>query len=412
MMHDDTRTMEKILIFGAGNIGRSFIGQIFGRNGYGVVFVDVDRTLVNMLSREGRYDVVHRFPDGREERLTVPGVSAVEGTDRQAVQKTLEQVRLVATSVGAAVLPRLIPVLTADALRRGRTGEMPFDLILAENTHTGGHLVRTTFADAFQSAGISDRFLPGVVECSVGKMVPIIPADLRRREPTTVWAEGFNTLVVDADGWTGPLPSVPQLRPVRPIAAWVDRKLYIHNLGHAACAYLGYRARPEATFIWQVLEDTAIAAEVKSAMTATAEALRREYPGVFTSEDLEGHIGDLLYRFSSKSLGDTVFRVGRDLRRKLAPQDRVVGALRLLQKHGMDPEPIQQIYRGALHFRAVDEGGNPFPPDRELLASLAVARDPARMVAELSGFRWPEERQLVESIIQDAGLQHDSLYPQ
>ncbi len=408
MTHDTMKPPEEgILIFGAGNIGRSFIGQIFGRSGYPVTFVDVDRPLVDSLNRNGTYQVIHYFPDGREERLTVPHVSAVDGSDEPAVRAVLERVRLVATSVGAAVLPRLLPLLTDEAIRRARRGGTPFDLILAENVHGGGHLVRTAFAEALHGAGFSETyggtiptgFLPGVVECSVGKMVPIIPAELRLNDPTTVWAEGFNTLLVDADGWSSPLPPVPQVRPVRPVAAWVDRKLYIHNLGHAACAYLGYRAHPEATFIRQVLEDHTIAAAAREAMTATAAALRREYPGVFSAEDLEGHIDDLLYRFSSKSLGDTVFRVGRDLNRKLGPQDRVVGALQLLQKHGLDPEPVKAVYRGALHFHAADEGGNPFPADRELLERLAASDEPERILAEVSGFLLPEERDLVKSLL-------------
>ena len=31
-----------IVIFGAGKIGRSFIGQLFSKAGYGLVFVDMD----------------------------------------------------------------------------------------------------------------------------------------------------------------------------------------------------------------------------------------------------------------------------------------------------------------------------------------------------------------------------------
>jgi len=403
----------RILVFGAGNIGRSFVGQVFGRNGYGVVFADVDRPLVEALRRDGRYDVVHRYPDGTEERLTITGVTAVDsstdssddtGSESAALHRHLAEVDLVATSVGAAVLPRLLPQLTEEALRRAQTGEGPFDLILAENIHGAGDMVRAAFTAGFTQAERAERYdgttpegaLPGVIECSVGKMVPIISAAQRQNEPTTVWAEGFNTLLVDADGWSGDIPDIPQLRPVRPIGAWVDRKLYIHNLGHAACAYLGHRG---FTYIWEAIGDKAIHTAVRRVMDAAAEGLRREYPGVFAPADLDDHIDDLLYRFSSRSLGDTVFRVGRDLKRKLGPEDRVVGALRLLQKHGLDTTPVEEVYRAALHFRAVDESGRPFPSDREFLDTLEAADDPATFIAETSGFRLPEERSLVERLL-------------
>ena len=34
--------MKQAIIFGAGNIGRGFIGQLYSESGYHVTFVDVD----------------------------------------------------------------------------------------------------------------------------------------------------------------------------------------------------------------------------------------------------------------------------------------------------------------------------------------------------------------------------------
>ena len=38
---------KKMVQFGAGNIGRSFIGQLFSRSGYEVVFVDIKKEHIN-----------------------------------------------------------------------------------------------------------------------------------------------------------------------------------------------------------------------------------------------------------------------------------------------------------------------------------------------------------------------------
>lgn len=396
-----------ILIFGAGNIGRSFVGQIFGRAGYSPVFADVDQELVHALNRDGRYAVVHRHPDGHEERLEVPHVSAVRADDADAVAPVLRRVRLVATSVGAAVLPKILPTLAEEAVRRQRNGTAPFDLILAENIHGGGDMARQAIL-----AAVSERAgevyyqgsrphggLPGVVECSVGKMVPIVPEELRRREPTTVYAEAFNTLMVDAQGWSGPLPEVPEIRPVQPIQAWVDRKLYIHNLGHAATAYLGHLYRPELSYIQEVIKDSSVHQEVRTAMEATGAGLHRAYPGVFREEDIAGHIDDLLYRFGSPTLGDTIFRVGRDIRRKLSAGDRVAGALHLLRGQELPTAPIERVYRAALHFRARDAAGNLFPKDARFHEELASHSDPATLLAELSGFDPRADAALLERLL-------------
>jgi mannitol-1-phosphate 5-dehydrogenase len=396
-----------ILIFGAGNIGRSFVGQIFGRAGYPPVFADIDHELVAALNRDGSYVVVHRSPDGSESRLTVPAVSAVHVDDPDEVNAVLRRVSLVATSVGAAVLPRILPLLTSEAVRRREAGEKPFDLILAENIHGGGEMVRQAMvkalpagsADDYYEGGIPHGSVPGVIECSVGKMVPIVPEELRRREPTTVYAESFNTLLVDARGWTGMPPAVPEIRPVQPIGAWVDRKLYIHNLGHAATAYLGYLYRPGITLIREAVEDPSVRDAVCAVMTAAGEGLRREYPGVFEDTDIDEHIADLLHRFGSPTLGDTIFRVGRDLRRKLAAGDRITGALRLLQRHHLDTAPIEEVYRGALRFRAVDEAGKMFPDDERLLSELETTSTPEKIIAAVSGFDLDADAELIARLV-------------
>lgn len=63
--------MEKksILIFGAGKIGRSFIGQLFGTSGYEVVFSDIDKELINLLNKEKSYTVIIKGNKG--EKLSI-----------------------------------------------------------------------------------------------------------------------------------------------------------------------------------------------------------------------------------------------------------------------------------------------------------------------------------------------------
>ena len=62
-------------------------------------------------------------------------------------------------------------------------------------------------------------------------------------------------------------------------------------------------------------------------MEESAAALVREYPRAYGEKDLADHIDDLIGRFKNRALGDTVHRVGRDLKRKLGRDDRIVGRL-------------------------------------------------------------------------------------
>jgi mannitol-1-phosphate 5-dehydrogenase len=211
----------------------------------------------------------------------------------------------------------------------------------------------------------------GLVETSIGKMVPIMPGEVREEDPLLCWAETYNTLIVDGDAFRLPVPEVQDLYPVSPIAPWVDRKLYIHNMGHAAAAYLGFLNNPKADYIWEVLESTAVIDQVRTAMSCSAEALASAYPASFSRRELSAHVDDLLARFRNRALGDTVYRVGRDLPRKLSREDRIVGAIETALRQGIDPTPIVDVFHAAPHFAKPGPDGTLFPSDAEFARQFA-----------------------------------------
>lgn len=47
-----------IVIFGAGKIGRSFVGQLFSCSGYKVVFIDIDQRVISELNLRKQYEVI------------------------------------------------------------------------------------------------------------------------------------------------------------------------------------------------------------------------------------------------------------------------------------------------------------------------------------------------------------------
>lgn len=377
---------QRLVHFGAGNIGRSFIGALFARAGYEVVFVDVDDTLVKALNARGSYTVVIKHPDGRDEACEVTGVRAVDGRDTDAVVDALTTARFASTAVGKGALRNIVPTLAA-ALRRRHDVEPdhPLDLILAENARDAASIVYDGLAATLGEPAWLEGAI-GLVETSIGKMVPIMPAEVVRKDPLLVFAEPYNTLIVDRHGFRTPLPQVAELHPVDNIQAYVDRKLFIHNLGHATVAYRSFARDRSVQTIWEAMTDAEIATAARTAMEQAAAALHRTYRDDLPAADLAAHIDDLLERFTNRSLGDTVFRVGRDLRRKLARDDRLVGAMLLCASHGLPFGAIAHSYVAALSFSATDDRGAPFEPDAELLQELTRAEDRImRALTSLSG---------------------------
>lgn len=362
----------KFVQFGAGNIGRSFIGRLFCAAGYETVFVDVDPGLVARLNASAAYRVVVKARGSPDLVLEVGPVRAVDGRDAQAVRREIREADYAATSVGMAGLASVIGAMAPGLLDRQAAGKPPLDIILAENIRSGAGFFRAELARRL-GPGIDTDSLVGLVETSIGKMVPIMPKAALEEDPLQLFAEPYDSLIVDARAWRGRPPLLPGLRLVDNIGAWVDRKLFVHNMGHAATAYLGWRADPGITYIWEALEIPGVAETVRAAMMEGARALHAAYPADLALPELEDHVDDLLSRFRNRALGDTVHRVGRDLGRKLARDDRLIGACLLAARQGLAFGHIASATRAALSFKAPNEAGEVFRPDQDFHARWAGA---------------------------------------
>jgi mannitol-1-phosphate 5-dehydrogenase len=60
--------MKKVIQFGAGNIGRGFIGLVLEQAGYHVVFADVNQEVIDKINSNKSYTV--HVMDGTEQKST------------------------------------------------------------------------------------------------------------------------------------------------------------------------------------------------------------------------------------------------------------------------------------------------------------------------------------------------------
>lgn len=360
---------KKIVIFGAGKIGRSFIGQLFGCSGYKVVFIDVDPVLISLLNQRRSYTVV--IKGDIEEEIIVPVVEAISALDKEKSSDAVSTAGLIAVSVGKNALEKLIPVIAEGLNKRSVDAPgVPLDIIIAENMLSAADFVRQQLAINLPPS-YNIESMVGLIETSIGKMVPIMPLAELEKNPLVVFAEPYNTLILDGKGFKLPIPEIKGVAPKSNIKAWVDRKAFIHNLGHATAAYFGYSKHPDAVYMYEVLDDPEVLQFTRTVMLQSADILKTAYADDFTDADLEDHIDDLIFRFRNKALQDTVFRVGQDLTRKLSSDDRFMGAMHLAIRYNKPYNLILLAMSYGLYFRAKDETGNYFPSDIHFLNSLA-----------------------------------------
>jgi mannitol-1-phosphate 5-dehydrogenase len=347
---------KKMVLFGAGKIGRSFIGQVFSSSGYEVVFIDINRELIDRLNRAKQYKVLVKSEKGVQV-INIENVRGVSLTETSMILEELAGASIAALSVGQQGLPAVIPLLAkALILRWEKYGKLPLDIIIAENMRNADDYIRQELLKILPADFPAGELL-GLVETSIGKMVPLMTIKDYEEDPLQVFAEPYNTLIVSKKGFKNPIPPIRDLSPKENIKAWVDCKLFIHNLGHATAAYLGHKADPSAIYIYEVLENYKVHTETLETMLQSAAILEHLYPGEFASGFLIDHINDLLSRFMNKALGDTIFRVGCDLYRKLGPDDRLAGPIHAALKSGLPYNLILNSIEAAIYFRAKDENG-------------------------------------------------------
>jgi mannitol-1-phosphate 5-dehydrogenase len=340
--------------FGAGNIGRGFLGQLFHESGLEVVFVDVVDAVVDALNARHSYPI-HIVGPGAE-IVPIDNVRALHGKDRARVATEIAQAEIVCTAVGANALPFVAPALAAGLLARHKGSSSPVNVLLCENLHGASAVLRQAVAEHLPEKNRDDVLAKtGFVQAVVSRMVPIQTDEDRAADLLAVRVEAYKRLPVDGSAIVGSLPEIVGVEPVPNFEAYVERKLYVHNCAHAVLGYLGYAAGD--VFGYEALRDPDIYRKLLAVLDETGRALIAKHG--FAPEEMHTHIEDLLFRFQNEQLGDTCIRLARDPIRKLAPEDRLVGAARLCERHNIFPEALAEVIATALRYDGPEDPSVP-----------------------------------------------------
>ena len=320
-------------MYGAGNIGRGFIGALLSKSGYQVTFIDVAKPVVEALRQRGSYPVRILSDAGFSDEI-IEHVDAIDGNDAVAVSEAIATADIMATAVGANILKFIVPNIAAGLKLRFAQTQAPLNIIICENLMDANKVVEGMLKERLteDEQQIFDARV-GLVEASIGRMVPVQTPEMQDGDLLRVCVERYGYLPVDRDAFRGEIPQITSMVPFSPFDFYIRRKLYIHNLGHATTAYLGLYTDQE--FIFESIDNADTYAIVLNAMLESAEALAKKYS--VSLPDVMRHIQDLLFRFTNRALKDTCARVGADIKRKLAPQDRLIGSATLCMEQGITP---------------------------------------------------------------------------
>ncbi|MFK3678596.1 mannitol-1-phosphate 5-dehydrogenase [Microbacterium sp. NPDC090218] len=359
----------KAVHFGAGNIGRGFVGLLLRQGGYEVVFSDVADALVDAINAVDSYTVHEAGPGGTDHVVT--GFRAVNSrTDPGAVAEEVASADVVTTAVGPTVLRFVAPSIVAGLALRSPDAA-PLQVMACENAIGATDLLRREIATA--AGADADTLLARAVfaNTAVDRIVPAQPAD----GGVDVTVEPYFEWAIEAGPFGDALPNIPGAHFVDDLAPYIERKLFTVNTGHAATAYFGARAGIER--ISDALADPAIAASVSAALEETSAVLVAEHG--LDPADLAAYRAKILDRFRNPALVDTVQRVGRQPLRKISRHERFVGPAAMAAERDLPTDALVAAVSAALEF------DDPADEQSVQMQELLRADDAASFTARTTG---------------------------
>lgn len=342
---------KEALQFGAGNIGRGFVGVMLSRAGYSIVFVDVVEPLLDQLNGTGQYSVIEVDATG-EQPVTISRFQAMNAKDEANVIAKIGEVDLLTTAVGPNILSVIAPVIARGLQYRAkRRPDTPLNIIACENLIDNSWVLR----DHVMSHIPSDyrHYMAnqvGFPRCVVDKVVNT-PANPDRGDPLTVVAERQGQLIVDRLGFVGEPPEIAGMQLTDDLTTNVEQKIFTVNSGHAVAAYLGYRRGYK--YIHEAVQDPEIRLVVSGAMRESGEVLIQRHD--LTAADQQKYADRALDRFDRASLPDPISRVAREPKRKLAPNDRLIRPATLALEAGIVPHNLATGIAAALLYDSPDD---------------------------------------------------------
>ena len=332
----------KAVHFGAGNIGRGFIGQLLHQNGFEICFVDTNAELISQLNQDGGYRI--DIMDEQETTVFVDRISALNSlTETEKVITAIKEADILTTSVGANNLVKIAPTIAKGLSERFKQ-KRSINILANENAINASNILKEAVYKTlsqqeaavyddyayFANTAIDRQSLGKVVE---GKAVAVV-------EPYYEWVINRKQLDPATPFEMKHVVLIDDMQP------YIERKLYIVNAAHAAIAYLGdlhgYQTIQEA------IRDAEIVKVVNQFLAENSAYFVQKYR--FDSAELQRFIEKTLKRQGNQKLSDEITRVGGSPIRKLGPNDRLVAPVVKLEALGVPYETGVKVIAAGYHY--------------------------------------------------------------
>ena len=325
----------KAVHFGAGNIGRGFIGETLAANNFTIQFVDIASNIIDALNQKHGYTIEFASPE--QKRVQVSNVSGINNKDHpEEVVQAVAKTDLITTAIGPNIL-KIIAPLIADGLkeRKNQDNKNKLDIIACENMIGGSqHLKAEVYKHLDnKSKTFVDTYI-GFPNAAVDRIVPL----QKHQDPLYVSVEPFKEWIVDKTQMVNPSLKLKGVDYVPDLEPYIERKLFSVNTGHATVAYTG-KALGYST-IGDAIKDKKVLDQLKEVLKETGDLLIHKWH--FDKSSHKKYQTTIINRFQNPYISDVISRVGRTPIRKLGYNERFIRPIRELKKLGLNYSKLLQ----------------------------------------------------------------------
>lgn len=321
--------MKKAVHFGAGNIGRGFIGEILHQNDFDVTFVDVNETVIDALNARGGYEI--ELAEDAATRIAITHVSGINNAKNpEGVVQAIKNANIVTTAIGPNILP-YIAELIAKGIQARKTANStaPIDFIACENMIGGSDFLKTKVLTYLSDEDLAyvDSYV-GFPNAAVDRIVP----GQTHTDPLLVVVEPFSEWVIDESQLKNTLIHLNGVHYADDLEPFIERKLFSVNTGHATVAYTGYYYGYQT--IDTALQDARVMAALVDTQQETRALLLAKW-ALFDEAELIAYHEKIRGRFVNPHLSDDISRVARTPIRKLGYNERFIRPIRELNDRNL-----------------------------------------------------------------------------
>ncbi|QAV70220.1 mannitol-1-phosphate 5-dehydrogenase [Salinibacterium sp. UTAS2018] len=333
----------KAVHFGAGNIGRGFVGLILHKAGYEIVFADVAAELIDSLAAADSYQVHEVGAEPRTE--TVDNFRALNSASNEAgVIEEIATADMVTTAVGPNILKFVAPLI-AQAIKARSADLPPLQVLACENALYATNNLRAEVAVSVDAETLAAKAI--FANTAVDRIVPA-------QDPAAgldVTVEDFFEWAIESAPFGDNVPEIADVHFVENLEPYIERKLFTVNTGHATVAYHGFLRGAETLSAAMAIPE--VAAEVDAVLAETSAMLIAKHG--FDASEHASYVATCTRRFSNPHLPDTPERVGRSPLRKLSRNERFISPGSELAASGTTPNAILRAVSAAMQFSVPED---------------------------------------------------------